>query len=204
MRFIILTQYYPPEIGAPQVRLSAFTHELKRHGHDVQVVTALPNYPKGVIEPEYQGKLWVRERLNDIPVTRTWIYPATGRNIVKRLLNYFSFTFSSLWALATLPHADVIFVESPPLFLCLSAWLISVLRRQKLCVAGQHSEAIVRHMDKFNIGIRFGDFYTRRLIEALNLQVQGGVVRVSVAHYNTAEEIDKLISHLEEVIGRSD
>ena len=71
-------------------------------------------------------------------------------------------------------------------------------------VADQHSEAIVRHIDKFNIGIRFGDFYARRLIEALNLQVQGGVVRVSVAHYNTAEEIDKLISHLEEVIGRSD
>ena len=69
-------------------------------------------------------------------------------------------------------------------------------------VAGLHSEAIVRHMDKFNIGIRFGDFYARRLIEALNLQVQGGVVRVSMAHYNTAEEIDKLILHLEEVIGR--
>ena len=69
-------------------------------------------------------------------------------------------------------------------------------------VAGQHAEAIVRHMDKFNIGIRFGDFYARRLIEALNLQVQGGVVRVSMAHYNTAEEIDKLILHLEEVIDR--
>ena len=69
-------------------------------------------------------------------------------------------------------------------------------------VAGLQAEAIVRHMDKFNIGIRFGDFYARRLIEALNLQVQGGVVRVSMAHYNTAEEIDKLILHLEEVIGR--
>ena len=71
-------------------------------------------------------------------------------------------------------------------------------------VAGQHSEAIVRHIDKFNIGIRFGDFYARRLIEALNLQAQGGVVRVSMAHYNTAEEIDKLILHLEEVIGRAE
>ena len=71
-------------------------------------------------------------------------------------------------------------------------------------VAGQHAEVIVRHMDKFNIGIRFGDFYARRLIEALNLQVQGGVVRVSMAHYNTAEEIDKLTSHLEQVIGRAD
>ena len=67
-------------------------------------------------------------------------------------------------------------------------------------VAGQHAETIVRYMDKFNIGIRFGDFYARRLIEALNLQTQGGVVRVSMAHYNTAEEIDRLIGHLDEVI----
>lgn len=67
-------------------------------------------------------------------------------------------------------------------------------------VAGQHAETIVRHMDKFHIGIRFGDFYARRLIEALNLQTQGGVVRVSMAHYNTMEEIDRLIGHLDELI----
>jgi selenocysteine lyase/cysteine desulfurase len=67
-------------------------------------------------------------------------------------------------------------------------------------VAGKHSETIVRHVDKFNIGIRFGDFYARRLIEALELQAQGGVVRVSMVHYNTIEEIDRLIGCLEEVI----
>ena len=68
-------------------------------------------------------------------------------------------------------------------------------------VAGRHSESIVRHLDSFNIGIRFGDFYARRLIESLGLQSQGGVVRVSMAHYNTADEIDRLIRHLADVIG---
>ena len=58
----------------------------------------------------------------------------------------------------------------------------------------------MRHVDKFNIGIRFGDFYAKRLIEALGLQAQGGVVRVSIAHYNTAEEVDRLINALDEVI----
>ena len=67
-------------------------------------------------------------------------------------------------------------------------------------VAGQMSESIVRHMDPFSIGIRFGDFYAKRLIEALGLQAQGGVVRVSIAHYNTPGEIDQLIEHLDEVI----
>lgn len=68
-------------------------------------------------------------------------------------------------------------------------------------VAGQQSsEAIVRHVDRFGIGIRFGDFYAKRLIEVLGLQAQGGVVRVSIAHYNTLDEIDRLIQHLDEVI----
>ena len=70
-------------------------------------------------------------------------------------------------------------------------------------VNGRHSEAIVRHADKVNIGIRFGDFYARRLIEALGLQAQGGVVRVSMAHYNTVEEIERLIACLDEVIGQA-
>ena len=68
-------------------------------------------------------------------------------------------------------------------------------------VANQQSETIVRHMDRFNIGIRFGDFYAKGLIATLGLAQQGGVVRVSIAHYNTVEEIDRLIRHLDEVIG---
>ena len=67
-------------------------------------------------------------------------------------------------------------------------------------VAGQMSESIVRHTDRFGIGIRFGDFYAKRLVESLGLHSQGGVVRVSIAHYNTFAEIDKLVHHLDEVI----
>lgn len=67
-------------------------------------------------------------------------------------------------------------------------------------VTGKPSESIVRHMDQFNIGIRFGDFYARRLIATLGLADQGGVVRVSMAHYNTKDEIDTLIQRLDEVL----
>lgn len=67
-------------------------------------------------------------------------------------------------------------------------------------VANTPSESIVRHVDGHGIGIRFGDFYARRLIESLGLQGQGGVVRVSMAHYNTEAEIDRLINAFEEVV----
>lgn len=61
----------------------------------------------------------------------------------------------------------------------------------------RRSEEIVRHVDGHGIGIRFGDFYAKRLIPALGADRNGGVVRVSMAHYNTPEEIDRLIGALE-------
>lgn len=67
-------------------------------------------------------------------------------------------------------------------------------------VEGVRSEAVVLKVDEQRIGIRFGDFYARRLIEALGLARQGGVVRVSLAHYNTLEEIDRLIAALDQAI----
>ena len=60
------------------------------------------------------------------------------------------------------------------------------------------SEDVVRAVDRHGIGIRFGDFYAKRLIDALGLRQQGGVVRVSMAHYNTLDEVDRLIRALDE------
>ena len=65
---------------------------------------------------------------------------------------------------------------------------------------GRRSEDIVRHVDTHGIGIRFGDFYARHLIEALGLQAHGGVVRISIAHYNTAQEIQRLQVALDEAL----
>jgi len=49
MRFLFLSQYWAPEVGGAQANLSAIVRELVRRGHEVEVVTALPNYPKGRI-----------------------------------------------------------------------------------------------------------------------------------------------------------
>ncbi|MCU0286984.1 MAG: cysteine desulfurase-like protein [Acidobacteria bacterium] len=60
-------------------------------------------------------------------------------------------------------------------------------------IDGVKSSTIPPEVDKHKIGIRFGDFYARRLIEDLGLALQDGVVRVSMVHYNTFEEMDRLI-----------
>jgi cysteine desulfurase family protein (TIGR01976 family) len=65
---------------------------------------------------------------------------------------------------------------------------------------GRDPAAVAAHVDGARIGIRYGDFYARRLIEALGLGERNGVVRVSMVHYNTLDEIDALIARLDPVL----
>jgi cysteine desulfurase family protein (TIGR01976 family) len=62
------------------------------------------------------------------------------------------------------------------------------------------SSSITLETDKHKIGIRYGDFYARRLIEDLGLMPRDGVVRVSMVHYNTLDEVDKLVRVFETLI----
>ncbi|QQP92163.1 cysteine desulfurase-like protein [Skermanella sp. TT6] len=62
---------------------------------------------------------------------------------------------------------------------------------------GRQSDEIVTGVDRSRIGIRFGDFYARRLIDRLGLTPAKGVVRVSMVHYNTVDEVDRLVEALD-------
>ncbi len=128
MRILFLSQYFHPEIGAPQVRLAAMIRALKGQGHEVEVITAMPNYPEGVIHPGYRDRVYLKEELQGIPVHRVWVYAATGSG-KKRILNYLSFMISSFFGLLKAKKADYIFVESPPLFVGLPAVLISLFNK---------------------------------------------------------------------------
>jgi colanic acid biosynthesis glycosyl transferase WcaI len=127
-RFLILTQYFPPEVGAPQTRLAAMASELVRLGNEVEVVTALPNYPTGHIFPEYRGRLAVDDRVDGISVRRTWLVPGMGGGF-RRLLNYASFSATSLLGLVRSRRPDIVFVESPPLTLAMPGILAAKVWR---------------------------------------------------------------------------
>lgn len=124
MKIAVLTQYYPPETGAPQARLSALAERLAERGHEVTVLTAMPNYPAGRIYPGYSG-LWRREMSGSIRIIRTAIYP-TKRLGLRRLASYFSFVLSStVFGAGLLPRVDILLTESPPLFSGIAGYLLS-------------------------------------------------------------------------------
>ncbi|MEM6343392.1 MAG: cysteine desulfurase-like protein [Bacteroidota bacterium] len=62
------------------------------------------------------------------------------------------------------------------------------------------SKTIVDQVDKHKIAIRYGDFYAKKLIHDLGLAAQNGVVRVSMVHYNTLEEANRLVEVLDGIL----
>jgi len=132
MKLTILTQYYPPELGAPQRRLSELSQRMIDAGHDVTVLTAMPNYPKGKIFEGYGG-LSQRDEIDGVEIIRSFIYPTQKASMVHRLSNYFSFVVSSaVVGTARMPKTDYLMVESPPLFLGMSAVWLNTIKRSQL------------------------------------------------------------------------
>ena len=65
------------------------------------------------------------------------------------------------------------------------------------------SDEIVEQVDEHRIGIRFGDFYAKKLVQSLDLEQKNGVVRVSLVHYNTTAEVEKLIKVFKKIFSPS-
>jgi len=131
MRFMVLTQYFFPEVGATQARLDAMCTELTRAGHEVEVVTGMPHHPTGRIWPSYRGRLYMRGQRNSVTIHRVWLYAANGSGL-KRILSYLSFMITSLAGLVRSRRPDYLFVDSPPLTLAVSAWAASRWWRRPL------------------------------------------------------------------------
>ncbi len=127
-KWLILTQYYYPEPGAPQIRLRALTRELRLRGCEVEVLTALPNYPNGKITEGYRGSLFRKDTVDGVPVHRQWLYAATGRRPLHRLLCYLSFSLGAAARAPFLSKPDVVFVEAQPITLALAGYFASVLQ----------------------------------------------------------------------------
>jgi glycosyltransferase involved in cell wall biosynthesis len=124
-----LTHYFPPEVGAPQSRLFELASRLVAAGHGVTVVTGFPNYPTGVVPDGYRGRRSMEERIDAVRILRTPVYATPNKGFVRRILNHLSFAASSLLATRRAGRADVIFVESPPLFIGLAALAYTRLKR---------------------------------------------------------------------------
>jgi colanic acid biosynthesis glycosyl transferase WcaI len=132
MKILYISQYFPPEMGAPAARASELSKHWAAAGHDVTVLTGFPNHPTGVVPAGYRAKFWrlvFRERIGGASVVRTWLLPFPNRKAFERILNYTSFCLSAAGTGLFLSPPDVVIGSSPQLLVALSAYFLARRKR---------------------------------------------------------------------------
>lgn len=128
MKILYVSQYFPPEMGAPAARAAELAQHWRQAGNEVTILTGFPNHPTGVIPESYRGKfrrMFMREEFCGINVVRTWLLPLPNRRAYERMLNYSSFCVSSAVSGLALPRPDVVIATSPQLLVGLSGWWLA-------------------------------------------------------------------------------
>lgn len=124
MKVLIVSFYYEPEVGAAPSRITNLAKGLKASGMEVDVLTCLPNYPKGRIFEGYRRHFSVKETIDGITVYRYWTYATVSKNPLKRVLAMTAYA-TALWAFARrrrlIKSYDRIIIQSPPILVAASA-----------------------------------------------------------------------------------
>lgn len=128
MRILLLSRYFPPEIGSTATLFSELATGLVRRGHDVTVATGFPWYNVKRVPRRYRGRLWMKEFRDGIRIIRvataTW-GPQALRLASGHLTSPVSSIVGGLWQ----PRPDVIYAYSPPLLMGVAGHLLGTLKR---------------------------------------------------------------------------
>lgn len=132
MKILYVSQYFPPEMGAPAARAAELAHHWSTAGHEVSILTGFPNHPTGVVPPEWRARLrraTYKEKIGRVAVYRTWLWPLPNRKSHERMRNYASFCLSAGIRGLGLPRPDIIIATSPQLLVGLSGWWLAFSRQ---------------------------------------------------------------------------
>lgn len=130
MKILFISDNFPPESNAPAIRTYEHAREWVRAGHEVTVITCVPNFPVGKVYEGYSNSFYQTETMDGIRVVRVWSYIAANEGSVKRILDYVSFMMSATLAGIFQRRPDVVIGTSPQLFAVVAAWLVARMRRR--------------------------------------------------------------------------
>ncbi len=160
MKILYVSQYFPPEMGAPAARAAELSRHWARMGHEVTVLTGFPNHPTGVVPEDWRSRLdgmHYTETVNGVRVVRTWLWPLPNRKAHERIRNYASFCISAAVSGLALPKPEVVIATSPQLLVALSGWWLAWWKRlpfvfevrdlwpESLAAVGAGSEGTLLH-----------------------------------------------------------
>ena len=110
MKILIISQYHPPEMGAAAMRWNDYAQILSNLGHEVTVLSEIPNYPTGVIPDKYKNKYFVKEKDSNknFTIIRTAVWANARQTTIQRIGFYISFMFSAIYGGLKLGSFDLI------------------------------------------------------------------------------------------------
>lgn len=170
MHILLLTNYWPPEIGAASHLYYDLSQALAARGHQVTVLTGFPRYNVRAheIPAEYRGKLALWEDQHGVRVRRVQTVPLPQHVPVLRGIEHF--LLATIYALAgsTLPAPDALLLYSPPLPIALAAGSLGWLKRCPFVINVQDvfpQSAIDLGLLRQPLLIRFFEWLERRVYQ---------------------------------------
>jgi colanic acid biosynthesis glycosyl transferase WcaI len=128
MRILIYSYNYHPEPIGIAPLMTELAEGLVKRGHEVNVVTAMPNYPERQIYQDYRGKFYLKEYKNGVHIQRSFVWIRPQPNLIDRILLDASFVVTSFFPAWITKRPDVIILTSPSLPVCVPAALLGWLR----------------------------------------------------------------------------
>jgi len=129
VRILFLSHYFPPEVNAPASRTYEHCRVWAAHGHDVAVLTCVPNHPAGKVYPGYSNRFFQKGTVAGIKVYRLWTFLAPNTGFLLRTLNYTVYLVMSVLVAPFLPRTDIVVSTSPQFFCGLAGYLVSRIKR---------------------------------------------------------------------------
>jgi colanic acid biosynthesis glycosyl transferase WcaI len=96
LRILFVTHMFPPEIGAASVRIYEYAKLLADFGHEVYILTGVPNYPDGEIYTGFKNRLLTEEKRGSVSVYRTLTLPIKRKRLLFRFLGYLFLSVTNL------------------------------------------------------------------------------------------------------------
>ena len=126
MRILYVSQYFPPEMGAPAARVYELARAWVKLGHQVTVLTAFAHHPTGIKAEADRGVLTRRETIDGIQVIRTYVYATANKGILKRMVSYASFMLSAMTiGRLRIAPPDVVIATSPQLLCAVAGYTLA-------------------------------------------------------------------------------
>lgn len=132
MKILLIHQYFLEEDDGGGSRFNEMARYWSEQGHEITVLAGMMHANATEKRTEYKGRYFVRKQHGKVEVIRCHVSESYNRSFLGRLWGYFSFVFSSIYGgiFKVKGQFDVILVTSPPLFVGITAFILSKLKRR--------------------------------------------------------------------------